>query len=260
MEVKTLFVNKLNNKDIFDQLDDLKMNNVLSLEGLDEYSEILEKLVSNKFNLGTVCDINSGADVVPSRLTKKHINKFSSFSPKNINEGIFVLTSKEVEKLNLSNNEKVIIKKFIKSSDVEKFRIVHDDKFLIYTKFTDNINNYPNIKKHLKKYKVILDDQILRYKENMPWFALHRPGSFSIFQANEKIVAPYRCRSNIFGYTTEKLFSSRDNYYINLKNSFTQEYDLKYILGILNSDLILFWLLKGKRKGPMLELYQNRFK
>ena len=251
-----VFVNKLNYKDIFDQLDDLKMNNVLSLEGLDEYSEILEKLVSNKFNLGTVCDINSGADVVPSRLTKKHINKFSSFSPKNINEGIFVLTSKEVEKLNLSNNEKVIIKKFIKSSDVEKFRIVHDDKFLIYTKFTDNINNYPNIKKHLKKYKVILDDQILRYKENMPWFALHRPGSFSIFQANEKIVAPYRCRSNIFGYTTEKLFSSRDNYYINLKNSFTQEYDLKYILGILNSDLILFWLLKkGKRKGPMLELY-----
>ena len=100
-----VFVNKLNNKDIFDQLDDLKMNNVLSLEGLDEYSEILEKLVSNKFNLGKL-DINSGADVVPSRLTKKHINKFSSFSPKNINEGIFVLTSKEVEKLNLSNNEK----------------------------------------------------------------------------------------------------------------------------------------------------------
>lgn len=251
-----VFVNKLEKKNVFDQLDDFKMNNVLSLENLNEYSEILEKLMSSKLNLGTVCDINSGAHVVPSKLTKKHIDKFSSFSLKNLNEGIFVLTSEEVRKLNLSSNEKKIVKKFIKSSDVEKFKIIHNDKFLIYTKFTDNINEYPNIKQHLKKYKVILDDQILRYKENMPWFALHRPGSFSIFQANEKIVAPYRCKSNIFGYTTEKLFSSNDNYYINLKNSFSQDFDLKYILGILNSELILFWLLKkGKRKGRMLELY-----
>ena len=144
--------------------------------------------------------------------------------------------------------KKKIIKKFIKSSDVEKFKISHNDKFLIYTKFTDNINEYQNIKKHLKKYKVILDDQIFRYKENMPWFALHRPGSFSIFQANEKIVAPYRSKSNIFGYTTEKLFSSNDNYYINLKNSFSQDFDLKYILGILNSELILLAFEKRKKK------------
>ena len=151
---------------------------------------------------------------------------------------------------------KKMIKKFIKSSDVEKFKILHNDKFLIYTKFTDNIDDYPNIKKHLKKYRLIMDDRILKYKDNTPWFALHRPGSFSIFQANEKIVAPYRCKSNIFGYTTEKLYSSQDNFYIKSKNSFSQDYDLKYILGILNSELILFWLLKkGKRKGPMLELY-----
>ncbi len=251
-----VFVNKLNDKDIFDQLDDFKMNNVLSLESLGEYSEILEKLISTKLNLGAICDINSGANVVPSRLTNSHIKKFSSFTSKNLNEGIFVLTSKEVEKLRLPNNEKKIIKKFIKSSDVEKFKILHNDKFLIYTKFTDNIDDYPNIKKHLKKYKLIMDDRILKYKDNTPWFALHRPGSFSIFQANEKIVAPYRCKSNIFGYTTEKLYSSQDNFFINLKNSFSQDYDLKYILGILNSELILFWLLKkGKRKGPMLELY-----
>ena len=101
-----VFVNKLNNKDIFDQLDDFKMNNVLSLESLGEYSEILEKLISTKLNLGAICDINSGANVVPSRLTNSHIKKFSSFTSKNLNEGIFVLTSKEVEKLRLPNNEK----------------------------------------------------------------------------------------------------------------------------------------------------------
>ena len=249
-------INNLLIKNVFDKDDDLKMNSILSIENYDSYSSIINKLMKIQYNLSVFCNINSGADVVPSKLTKKHVSKFTYFNQKDAGNGIFILNKEEKDKLKFNDNEKLIIKKLIKSSDVKKFKINFNNKYLIYTRYSDNINKLPNIKKHLEKYKVILDDQIKRYEENMPWFALHRPGSHIIFESNEKIVAPYRSKSNTFGYTNKKFYSSRDNYFISLKNSFKNQIELKYILGILNSELILFWLLKkGKRKGSMLELY-----
>lgn len=254
-------INSLLIKNVFDEDDNLKMNSVLSIENFDTYSSIINKLMKIKINLKVFCNINSGAHVVPGKLTNKHILKFTSFNQKDEGNGIFILNKEEMEKLNFNDNEKLIIKKLIKSSDVKKFQIEFNNKYLIYTKYTDNINELPNIKKHLNKYKIIMDDQIRRYKEKMPWFALHRPGSHAAFECNEKIVAPYRSKSNIFGYTNKKFYSSNDIYFISLKNNFKNEIDLKYILGILNSDLILFWLLKkGKRKGSMLELYPEPLK
>ena len=60
----------------------------------------------------------------------------------------------------------------------------------------DNIELYPNIKNHLLKFKEILDDQIVRYEENYPWFALHRPREIKIFESDKKIICPYRSRYN----------------------------------------------------------------
>lgn len=44
-------------------------------------------------------------------------------------------------------------------------------------------------------------------------------------------------------------------YYISPK---TEKVNLKFLLGVLNSKLMFFWLYwRGKRKGEMLELYQK---
>ena len=68
-----------------------------------------------------------------------------------------------------------------------------------------------------------------------------------------KIVSPQRSHINTFAYTDCPWSASADVYFITTKDKSTP---IKYVLGLLNSKLIYFWLYhRGKRKGEMLELY-----
>lgn len=70
-----------------------------------------------------------------------------------------------------------------------------------------------------------------------------------------KIVAPQRSKTNTFGYNECEWYASADVYFITEPKP---EYQLKYILSLLNSNLYYIWLYnKGKRKGESLELYQK---
>lgn len=212
--------------------------------------EILNRIQQNNPILSELCNISSGADITISRITQKHIKSFGNNYE--FGSGVFVVDNIEIEEMNLNNDEKYIIKDFIKNSNICKYGYELYNEKLIYLNWEDNIELYPNIKKHLEKYKIILEDQAERYSEHYPWFALHRPRELSIFEATEKIIVPYRTKSNIFGYAQKPVFASRDVFYITRK----KEISLKYVLGLLNSKVYLYWLInKGKRKGEILELY-----
>ena len=87
------------------------------------------------------------------------------------------------------------------------------------------------------------------------WFSLDRTRNEDIFTSN-KIIAPQRAKSNIFGYNEIPWYASADVYFIT--NNSKYDIDLKYILALLNSKLYFQWLYhRGKRKGEMLELYQK---
>lgn len=212
---------------------------------------ILDKIKQNSELLGNISRISSGADVTISRITNRHITNFGNNYIKG--EGVFVINKEEQNNMILSINEKSVIKDFIKNSDIKKYSYNLSLDKLIYLRWEDNIDNYPNIKKHLSKYKVILEDQAKRYGENYPWFALHRPRDIDIFQSKQKILVPYRNKKNQFGYSEKDIFASRDVFYITETN---ERYNIKYILALLNSKVFYFWLYyQGKRKGETLELY-----
>ena len=241
--------NKFKQSDLYDG----KENYIRLFKKEDDstLSKILNKIANSNPLLGNIADINSGADITISRITKKHLSNFSGNFE--YNSGVFVLSEAEINLINPNNNEKNILKDYIKNSNIFKYGSTLSDDKLIYLKWEDNIELYPNIKKHLLRFIDILKDQVIRYEENYPWWALHRPRIQEIFDSPEKIIVPYRAKSNIFGYYNKPLYSSRDVFYItNIKKSF----DLKYILAILNSKLYYVWLYnKGKRKGDTLELY-----
>ena len=70
-----------------------------------------------------------------------------------------------------------------------------------------------------------------------------------------KIVVPQRSNSNTFGYNEISWYSSADVYFITKPKD---NYSLKFLLAVLNSKIIYKWLYyRGKRKGEMLELYQE---
>ena len=243
------FKYKLSMKDLFNQ-DDL-INIFVNKE---HYSLI--KKIRNQCNLKIRDFFNvnqgivSGADKVTSRNKKKLLD------PNKVNKGrgIFVLNLLEAKKF----KEKSFLKKFYKNSDIKSFQVNKDkERFLLY--ITDQTDIDSNLYNHLKKYKGILESRREVKKGIRKWTSLQWPRDKEMFN-KEKIVVPQRSIKNTFAYSNFPLFASADIYYITKKNNLF-DYNIKALLGLLNSKLYYIYLLNiGKKKGKNLELYSTPIK
>ena len=208
--------------------------------------------ISGKKITDGICNINQGIVTGKDRYIDKKMN---------INTGIFVLNNKELDNLKLGNCELLHVKDFYKNSDIKKYYISKSTKnHLIYVnniEIETKLKNLTNIYKHLLSHKDILQKRSINgvlesaYKRGK-WWALttDRP---NINFDGINIVCPQRSSKNTFAISTHSFCSSADIYYISQNKI---NYNMKYILSILNSELVYFWLYwLGKRKGEILELY-----
>jgi adenine-specific DNA-methyltransferase len=140
---------------------------------------------------------------------------------------------------------------FFKNSDIEKYITNNKtDTYILYiSREVKDISKV--IMNFLNKYKMILIERREVKNKVIIWFQLQWPRYESIFNGR-KIVAPQRSKTNTFGYNECEWYGASDIFFITTKNI---NYELKYILALLNSKLYFFWLWhKGKRKGNTLEL------
>jgi len=184
-------------------------------------------------------------------LSKEAIQKYNL----KIGDGVFVLTKKELDNLALTKGEYEIIKPYFKNSDISKYITSEETNgYLIYTTSTTKIDNYPDIKEHLEKFRSILDLRLTRYNESYNWFELHRSREQRIFE-DEKIVCSYRAEEASFAYHEGSFYGSTDMYFIKPIDT-NDRHSLKYLVAILNSKLMGFWLSKkGKSKGSITEQF-----
>lgn len=224
--------------------------------------EIIQKLIKDCEKLSD--DESSGESIKGTIPGKKVTNGICNISPgieSGKDKGIYVLAKDEINNLNLDKNEIKLVRRFYKNSDINKYFILdNSDKYFLYVnsiELEEEFLKYKNLYIHFLKHKEALAGRAKNgvlesaYKKGK-WWALKtdRP---NINWASNKIVCPQRSKKNTFALASESFLSSVDVYYIS-KNS--DDYDLKYILPILNSRVIYFWLYwMGKRKGEMLELY-----
>ena len=200
--------------------------------------QILNRLKKEGLPLNTICNINNGL--------RSGIDSING-------KGVFVLDNKELnEVLKTKEEPPPIVKRYYKNSDVNKYSTnTNSDLFVIYSGKETNIEQFPQIYKHLLKFKNIIQEK--RWGEKVPWFSLVRTRNEKIFMV-PKIVSPQRSNDNKFGYNEIPWYAGSDVFYITLKDDIG-EYKLKYILSLLNSRLYYLWLYhRGKRKGEALEL------
>ena len=206
--------------------------------------------------LGEIATISPGIQTGADYVSKSHIDKLN-LEDVLVNEGIYVI-NEETKKKNFQESDQIYIKPFYKNSNIESyFSNLDTDKYILITNEIEDINIYPNIKKHLLKYKKILDNRYRNFalkkadKEGK-WYALYGYRPNTNFDG-PKIVTPYRGKVSKFSYVDAPYYASIDVFYINLNSS---NYDYLFIVGILNSFLILFWLEKNcKKKGENFEFY-----
>ena len=229
---------------LYDNCDKLSDN---ESEGENSSNSVAGKKITDG-----ICNINQGIITGKDRFKDKDSDK---------NEGVYVLNDLEFNNLNFNSLESNYIKNFIKNSEISKYTVAKNpENKIIYVDTIENpieFEKLTNIKNHLDNYREILSKRYINgvlqsaYKKGK-WWALIHSVPLNIIKS-PKIVCPQRSRYNVFGYDDFETYASADVYYISLNK---KEFSLKYILSILNSKLVYFWLYwMGKRKGEMLELY-----
>lgn len=260
-DLKTLYY-QVRQKDLYDGEECY-----IRLAGNSEASEspiqmILDKLRKQGELLGVICNVNNGIFAGADTLNEGKKKKYKIVNA-NVGNGIFVLKKDEVDNLNLNDSEKSIIRPLFKNSDIYKyFTNNKNDLFIINLRYTDrpNIDDYPNIKKHLTKFKALLSDRprtgtLESAFKNGYWYVMSTSRKLNF--DSSKIVFPQRSNTNTFGYNEVIWYAMSDVFFITQKEEYNK-IDLKYILALLNSKLYYLWLYhKGKRKGEILELTGN---
>ena len=193
-------------------------------------NNILEKITNNKTNL-QIKEIGQG--IVPAL------------------DNYFILSDIS----NYNEKEKQYIKPYFTGLK-DRYVSYPLDKYLIYMSaknfvFT-NLDNYPNIKLHFEPHKEELLLAKIKYgTPNKPYYFVHRERDENFFkEGNEKIISQIRCRRPTFHYTTNAFYGSRALFFIRSKR-----WNMKFLVGILNSSLVAYWIQnKGKKQGELYKL------
>ena len=193
-------------------------------------------------SLGEIYNTSVGVQESTDKITNKILSKVKDTNFKT-GEGVFVLSKRELSGLCLGKEENKIIKKYLNSSDVGKYQINFNNEYLIYSnkEEKEKIKNgfYSNIKKHLDRMNSFITSS------NKP-YGLHRPRENKYFE-NPKLI----CKGM---FLTPEFCYDEDKYYVGFSFSVIiqkdKDYNLKYLLGILNSKLAESWFNRyGKRRG-----------
>src|SRR3989338_8915599 len=209
------------------------------------YEFILEDRheINDVLLLGSICDTSVGVQESPDKISNKQVNKASRKDIR-AGDGVFVLNQAELDNLKPNESESLSIKRYLDPNEIYKYGIAWREKYLIYSdkEVKDKIrtdNKYANIKKHLDKYIDFITSS------NRP-YGLHRPRDIRYF-TTPKIIFKGMFVENEFTYDDQKYFTGFSFSLIIKKDP---NYDLKYILAILNSKFALEWFYKnGKKRG-----------
>jgi len=155
----------------------------------------------NTIALGDVYDVSQGVVEATDKISKKALEDKGGGSFE-AGDGVFVLSEEELKDLNLNQQEKLIIKRYLDIRDVDKYRIAFDGEYLIYSdkEAKEKIAKgyYPNIKAHLDKVKKFITSS------NAP-YGLHRPRDGKYFE-NPKLICKGMFLSPEFCFDDEKYY------------------------------------------------------
>lgn len=214
---------------------------------------ILE-LISKKANLHLQKEEVAQGIVYPQDYLNKKNRAILGGDSKTGN-GIFVLSDEEKRALPLTPRELKLVKPSYTTKELHKWYGDSINKeWCIYTdssfKNIKKIDDYPNIKTHIDRFKKIITSS------NGP-YGLHRSRDQYFFEG-ERIIVARKCASPAFSYVDFDAYVSATFYVIK-----TKRVSQKYLIGVLNSRIVAFWLKnKGKMQGnnyqidkePILEI------
>jgi len=187
-------------------------------------------------------------DVVNNRNIKNLLAKDIEDLNLQVGDGVFIISKGKFS--HLSKNETKYIKPIFEPNEIERYKFINEfDKEIIYITKKNYQNDAPTLIQHLEKYSPIMNERRENQNGRLDFFHLHWPRDESYFEKGIKILSVRKCNRPTFVYTEEPSYVMMAFNIIK-----TVRINQKYLTGLLNSNLIAFWLkYKGKMQG---DLYQ----
>jgi hypothetical protein len=137
-----------------------------------------------------------------------------------------------------------IIKPFLRGRDIKRWQVQPSGLYLIWTYVGVDIERYPAVFKHLSRYQERLEK---RWDKGDYWWEL-RPCDYYAEFEKPKIVWPNLCTEPKFAFDEER-------YYINAPACIVIAPEPKYVLALINSKLLFYFIntIAAQRRGGFLE-------
>ncbi|MFX1253078.1 MAG: Eco57I restriction-modification methylase domain-containing protein [Promethearchaeota archaeon] len=166
-------------------------------------------------------------------------------------QGVFVLTSEELNNLSLNPEEETFIKPFYRASQLDAYYFDPNNQFwLIYTDqkrkkiLETNPERFPNLIKHFSKFRSIITS------DNAP-YGLHRPKKEENFETPHKILFVRKTSHPKFVYVSIPYYVDESVYVLLCEKLTVHPY---FLLGVLNSSLAREWFAVHKAQGKHLQI------
>jgi adenine-specific DNA-methyltransferase len=242
-------------------------NNSMNQKEFSYIKYNLDESQNERFNYNQNKLIKSGWIILNNK-EEELFNRIESVSNSyisdvcNIKQGIitgldkaFIVNEDTIKKYNL---ESILLKKWIKNSNITKHSIKYNNLYLIYTNIIEDERDFPNTINYLLPFK----NQLMKRRECKngirKWYELQWGRVVSDFESS-KIIFPYKSRSNNFYYDNNKFFCSADIYFINEINS---NISFEYLQRYMNSNVFEFYFkCRAKKVGvDIYDYYPNKLK
>jgi len=125
-------------------------------------------------------------------------------------------------------------------NEVGRYEIPKPQYYALYLTKDDDLVNYPNVSKRLEKYKIYLSKKREVKLGRQPWYSMHWPRKKENFLRGEKILVQAIRNLSL----KRRLIATLDNkrlfadHTLNVIYTDQKEYNIRYILSILNSSLM----------------------
>jgi hypothetical protein len=148
----------------------------------------------------------------------------------------------DLETIRKQKIERAICKPAVFGDGVSRYGIPNAENVVIYLTKDHRLKNFPNAEKRLEPFKNQLQKKREVQLGRQPWYSLHWPRVQTNFERSPKILVQAirnlaLKRRIVAALDTERLFADHT---LSVIYTTQDKYDLKYMLGILNSTLINF--------------------
>jgi len=175
---------------------------------LEPASDELLAKVGEHSSLETFGYVRQGIAENPASINNKTNEKYEN--PWTVGEGVFALSHEELNHLSLPDDEASLIRPYHDLCDIDRYWLAeHPSLRLIYSsRYTcSSIDNYPILRNHLEKFRIIMEARRETKKGSNSWWHLHWPRDETIWKS-PKIVSVQMGKRPIFVSATEPVYVS----------------------------------------------------